>query len=103
MDENTVEESTMTAIADAIRAKYGNTNLMTPADMLEILRAMVYPNGTLQVSVDGTYDVTNYASAVVSVGGSASRFSFSWNENTGMLSITDEDNPFPDGIGEEDA
>lgn len=66
-----VNENSLTAIADAIRAKNGTQNTYKPAQMADAITAIsgggITPTGTVQITQNGTVDVTNYASANVNV------------------------------------
>lgn len=68
-----VRESSLTAIADAIRSKTGGTDTYTPAEMADAIEDLsvggITPTGTLSVTANGTYDVTEYASADVAIDG----------------------------------
>lgn len=62
-------------IADAIRAKTGGTsNLVADAFPTAIsgIPTGITPTGTINISSNGTFDVTNYASALVAVPGGVS-------------------------------
>ncbi len=62
-----------TDIANAIREKDGSTAKMKPDAMAGKIKSIttgIEPTGTKNITENGTYDVTNYASAVVDVAGS---------------------------------
>lgn len=68
-----VQESSLEAIADAIRAKNGTQNTYKPGQMAEAIEAIsgggITPTGTKQISITAngttTEDVTSYASAEI--------------------------------------
>lgn len=60
----------LTAIANAIRGKTGESSTMTLDQMptkISNIPTGITPTGTINISTNGTHDVTNYASANVSV------------------------------------
>lgn len=65
-----IKKSTVTAIADKIRAKTGKTDLFDPVDMpteIDGIETGITPTGTVNITENGTHDVSNYANAVVDV------------------------------------
>lgn len=70
MAQKLYEESNIQAIADTIRDKNGTTNTYKVGDMAAAIAAIetgITPSGTLQISENGTHNVTDYASAIVNV------------------------------------
>ncbi len=66
-----INEDTMTDIADAIRSKKGVSTTYKPSDMPTAIESIsgggITPTGTINITTNGTHDVTNYASASVAV------------------------------------
>lgn len=66
-----VTEEYIEDIADAIRSKNGKTDTYTPAEMAVAISAIetggIKPSGSLNITSEGTHDVTSYASAVVDI------------------------------------
>lgn len=70
MSKVLVTESHLNSIAEAIRSKNGTSTTYRPGDMAAAIQAIptgITPTGTLNISENGTYDVTQYASASVNI------------------------------------
>lgn len=70
------EENSIRDIASAIREKNGTENTYNVAEMGQAIRSItvggggITPSGTIEITTNGTHDVTNYVSALVSVASS---------------------------------
>lgn len=73
MSNYLIQGETLTEIADAIRAKTGGTAKITPVDMPMKIAGIsgsgtgITPSGTRNITKNGSYDVENYAKALVNV------------------------------------
>lgn len=72
MAKYVIEDSTLTTIADAIRAKTGGSEKIAPGDMPNKIAGIetgINPSGTKEITENGTHDVTEFASVEVAVPG----------------------------------
>ncbi len=67
----TVSDTTLTDIANAIREKLSSEDTYKPSEMADAIDSIsgggITPTGTINITENGTHDVTNYASASVAV------------------------------------
>ena len=62
-----IQENTLTSIADSIRGVNGETNKYTPEEMKTKISALKDPKGSVTIATNGTYDVSQKATAIVEV------------------------------------
>ena len=69
MGKYAINDSTLTDIADSIRAKRGTSEPILVSSLADEIDLIPTPSGSLQITQNDTYDVSQYASAVVNVAG----------------------------------
>lgn len=65
-----VNGSTLTNIANAIRTKTGKSGSLYPSEMDEEITSIstgIIPTGNINISTNGSHDVTNYSTATVNI------------------------------------
>ena len=72
MSKVAITEQYLTDIADAIREKTGLTTTYKPSEMADAISSIsggggIIPTGSITITENDTYNVTNYASAIVNV------------------------------------
>lgn len=70
MSKVLIDNSSLLSIGSAIRSKNGASVLYKPSEMAAAINALnmgVTPSGSMSVTANGTYDVSQYASVVVNV------------------------------------
>lgn len=67
-----IDDTILTAIANAIRTKLSSSDTYKPSEMATAIGSIsggITPTGTINITSNGTVDVTQYASASVAVAG----------------------------------
>ena len=68
-EKSIISNDHLTAIGNAIRYKNGTDTTYYPSEMADAIRSIegIVPTGSIEISENDTYDVTEYANAVVDV------------------------------------
>ena len=70
MSKVLIDDSSLLNIGSAIRSKNGASTLYKPSEMAAAINALnmgITPSGSLSVTENGTYNVSQYASVVVNI------------------------------------
>lgn len=67
MSKAIISEELLTDIADELRDKYESTDTYTPTQMADAVSGLTKVSGSITINVNGSIDVTRYASANVDV------------------------------------
>lgn len=72
MSKVLVTDTYLKNIGNSIRTKNGTETTYKPSEMAAAIADLPEPSGSIEISENGTFNVTDYASAVVNVSGGAS-------------------------------
>lgn len=89
------EENSIMDIASAIREKNGTTTTYNVAEMGDAIRNIsigggITPSGEITIKENGTYDVTNYASAFVDIASGGNSSVLPSNVKVGVLELEND-------------
>lgn len=94
------EEQSIVNIANAIREKNGSTNTYLVSEMGQAIRNIptggsgatggITPTGEITIKENGTYDVTNYASAFVDIASGGNSSVLPSNVKVGVLELEND-------------